>query len=118
MKTILIEWKSGLRQVHTDTTENLLDLLVMEIDHIEEVEYVDHIDKRNKVKQVREALALTQQQFADKIGVSATTIIRWENNNRSFRSNHSIKFRIIIPILLICRHIYYQITTPIFITIT
>tara|TARA_Y100001937_G_scaffold116583_1_gene168714 strand:- start:250 stop:414 length:165 start_codon:yes stop_codon:yes gene_type:complete len=45
MKTILIEWKSGLRQVHTDTAENLLDLLVMEIDHIEEVEYVEHIDK-------------------------------------------------------------------------
>ncbi len=50
MKTILIEWKSGLRQVHTDTAENLLDLLVMEIDHIEEVEYVEHIDKRNEVK--------------------------------------------------------------------
>ena len=45
MKTILIEWKSGLRQVHTDTADNLLDLLVMEIDHIEEVEYVEHIDK-------------------------------------------------------------------------
>jgi len=45
MKTILIEWKSGLRQVHTDTTENLLDLLVMEIDHIEEVEFVEHINK-------------------------------------------------------------------------
>ena len=45
MKTILIEWKSGLRQVHTDTADNLLDLLVMEIDHIEEVEFVEHIDK-------------------------------------------------------------------------
>lgn len=45
MKTILIEWKSGLRQVHTDTAENLLDLLIMEIEHIEDCEYVDHIDK-------------------------------------------------------------------------
>ena len=79
MKTILIEWKSGLRQVHTDTTENLLDLLVMEIDHIEECEFVEHIDKRNRVKQIRESLALTQQQFADKIGVARETVSKWEN---------------------------------------
>ena len=45
MKTILIEWKSGLRQVIRDTHENLLDLVVMEIDHIEEIEYVEYIDK-------------------------------------------------------------------------
>ena len=79
MKTILIEWKSGLRQVHTDTTENLLDLLVMEIDHIEEVEYVEHIDKRNRVKVIRESLSMTQQQFADKIGVTRETVSKWEN---------------------------------------
>lgn len=71
MKTILIEWKSGLRQVFTDTHENLLDLLVMEIDHIEEVEYIEHID----------TLALTRQQFADTPILSATTIIRWKNKN-------------------------------------
>ncbi len=79
MKTILIEWKSGLRQVHTDTADNLLDLLVMEIDHIEECEFVEHIDKRNRVKQIRESLALTQQQFADKIGVARETVSKWEN---------------------------------------
>ena len=79
MKTILIEWKSGLRQVHTDTTENLLDLLVMEIDHIEEVEYVENIDKRNRVKVIRESLSMTQQQFADKIGVTRETVSKWEN---------------------------------------
>jgi len=96
MKTILIEWKSGLRQVHTDTAENLLDLLVMEIDHIEECEFVEHIDKRNKVKQVREALALTQQQFADKIGVSATTIIRWENNTHGISEENQQKIEELI----------------------
>ena len=96
MKTILIEWKSGLRQVHTDTADNLLDLLVMEIDHIEECEFVEHIDKRNRVKQIREALALTQQQFADKIGVSARTIIRWENNVHDISEENQQKIKELI----------------------
>ena len=79
-QTIFIQYHSGMRQVITDTAENLLDFMIMEIDNIEEAEHIEHIDKRNNVKAIREQLGLSQQELADKIGVTTTTISRWENN--------------------------------------
>ena len=53
MKTLFIQYHSGIRQVITDTTENLLDFLLMEIDTIEDAEIIEHIDKsKNTVKNV------------------------------------------------------------------
>ena len=70
-----------MRQVITDTTENLLDYVLMEIDNIEDAEIIEHIDKRNEVKAIRDRLGLTQQEFAEKIGVARETISKWENNH-------------------------------------
>tara|TARA_R100000697_G_scaffold115863_1_gene135946 strand:+ start:402 stop:902 length:501 start_codon:yes stop_codon:yes gene_type:complete len=81
MKTLFIQYHSGMRQVITDTTENLLDFLLMEIDNVEDAEIIEHIDKRNEVKATRERLGLTQQEFAEKIGVARETISKWENNH-------------------------------------
>jgi DNA-binding XRE family transcriptional regulator len=83
MKTLFVQYHSGMRQVITDTTENLLDYVLMEIENIEDAELIEHIDKRNEVKAIRERLGLTQQQLAEKIGLSATTIIRWEQNKHA-----------------------------------
>ena len=33
-----------------------------------------------KIKELRTALGLTQEQFAAKVGVTFTTVNRWENN--------------------------------------
>ncbi len=81
MKTLFIQYHSGMRQVITDTSDNLLDFLLMEIHNVEDAEIIEHIDKRNEVKAIRERLGLTQQQLADKIGVARETISKWENNH-------------------------------------
>lgn len=40
---------------------------------------------KNKLKQAREKLGLTQQQFAEKIGVPYPTLFSWEQNKRTPR---------------------------------
>ena len=51
MKTLFVQYHSGIRQVITDTADNLLDFLLMEIDTIEDAEIIEHIDKsKNTVK--------------------------------------------------------------------
>ena len=53
MKTLFVQYNSGIRQVITDTADNLLDFLLMEIDTIEDAEIIEHIDKsKNTVKNV------------------------------------------------------------------
>ena len=42
---------------------------------------MDQQDTSKMVKEVRTALGLTQEQFAAKIGVTVTTVNRWENDN-------------------------------------
>ncbi len=37
------------------------------------------ISKTNSVREIRQALKLTQEQFAHRIGVSFSTVNRWEN---------------------------------------
>ena len=81
MKTLFIEYHSGMRQVITDTSDNLLDFLLMEIHNVEDAQIIEHIDKRNEVKAIRDRLGLTQQQLADKIGVCRESISKWENNH-------------------------------------
>ena len=93
MKTLFVQYHSGVRQVITDTADNLLDFLLMEIDTIEDAEIIEHIDKRNEVKAIRDRLGLTQQQRADKIGVSSTTIIRWEQNKHSISEDNQKKLQ-------------------------
>lgn len=93
MKTLFVQYHSGVRQVITDTADNLLDFLLMEIDTIEDAEIIEHIDKRNEVKAIRDRLGLTQQQLADKIGVSSTTIIRWEQNKHSISEDNQKKLQ-------------------------
>ena len=93
MKTLFIQYHSGMRQVITDTSDNLLDFLLMEIDNVEDAEIIEHIDKRNEVKAIRERLGLTQQQLADKIGVSSTTIIRWEQNKHAISEDNQKKLQ-------------------------
>lgn len=51
MKTLFVQYNSGIRQVITDTAENLLDFLLMEIDNIEDAEIVEHIDKSKNTDQ-------------------------------------------------------------------
>tara|TARA_R100000664_G_C2703946_1_gene103241 strand:+ start:395 stop:754 length:360 start_codon:yes stop_codon:yes gene_type:complete len=80
MRTILIQYQSGQRQVITDSADSLLDFLLMEIDNIISAEDIQHINNTNDVKAIRHRLGLTQKQLAEKIGVSSTTIIRWEKN--------------------------------------
>lgn len=80
MRTILIQYQSGQRQVITDSADSLLDFLLMEIDNIIIAEDIQHINNTNDVKTIRHRLGLTQKQLAEKIGVSSTTIIRWEKN--------------------------------------
>ena len=41
---------------------------------------MDQQDTSKMVKEVRVALGLTQEQFAAKIGVTVTTVNRWEND--------------------------------------
>ena len=41
---------------------------------------MDQQDTSKMVKEVRTALGLTQEQFAAKIGVTVTTVNRWEND--------------------------------------
>jgi len=48
MKTIFIQYHSGLRQVITDTAENLLDLVMAEIDHIEDAHTIEHVDNSKR----------------------------------------------------------------------
>lgn len=35
-----------------------------------------------EIKELRKSLKLTQQEFADKIGVDRVTVARWEINNK------------------------------------
>lgn len=35
-----------------------------------------------EIKELRRSLKLTQQEFADKIGVDRVTVARWETNNK------------------------------------
>lgn len=35
-----------------------------------------------EIKELRKRLKLTQQEFADKIGVDRVTVARWETNNK------------------------------------
>jgi hypothetical protein len=48
MKTIFIQYHSGLRQVITDTADNLLELVMAEIDHIEAAHTIEHIDNSKR----------------------------------------------------------------------
>ena len=41
---------------------------------------MDQQDTSKKIRQLRAALGLTQEQFAAKIGVTYSTINRWEND--------------------------------------
>lgn len=51
MKTLFVQYHSGVRQVITDTADNLLDFLLMEIDTIEDAEIIEHIDKSKNTDQ-------------------------------------------------------------------
>jgi putative transcriptional regulator len=46
---------------------------------MEPVVKVKLVEGKNALKQIRESLGMTQEKFADSIGVNRKSIVRWEN---------------------------------------
>jgi DNA-binding transcriptional regulator YiaG len=48
-----------------------------------------------EVRRIRKRLAITQEQFADRLGVHAVTVRKWEAGMQAIRNTHATLMRLI-----------------------